>query len=802
MATQYSCAREWRRDLVRAAVDGNGAPFLNGIDFLEVSPSDQRELTIRFLHPLPGENGGVPSTPVLTEDNFIIDGGVRVTDVRVDSIVGTANDTIVLQTDGRATSRPIRCASCRRPRSSPRRRASTRRWPRCSSPSRSTATLVSTAPKRRSVTSCRAPSPHLNYLAKDYASFRRLILDRLSEMMPDWKERSPADLGIVLVELLAYAGDHLSYYQDAVATEAYLGTARRRTSVRRHARLVDYAVHDGANARAWLAFETEADRGGALQPAVPAGTPVAVASDPARPHDAALVFETMHDLQHLTVGRNAIAFYTWGDDGCCLPAGATRATLLGAAGALGLARGDVLMFEEVLGGASGLPEDADRTHRHAVRLAEDPVGSIDPLTGKDVTDIRWHDDDALPFPLCLAEFDDGAGGTVQAAVARGNVALADHGRTSASASPGDEFVPPLVPAEGSYRPVLIRTDLTQAAPYDHEAARKGSARATTGIDVRGALPAIRLRGDGETWVPRRDLLGSDRFAADFVVETEDDGRAHLRFGDDVLGRSPSAGTAFIARYRLGGGAAGNVGAEALSRLQDPIPGVKVRNPLPAEGGRDPEPIRHVKLDAPQAFRTQERAVTPADYAAAAQRHPEVARTAATRRWTGSWYTMFVTVDRRGGRAVDELFEDELRRFLEPFRMAGYDLEIDAPRYVSLELALTVCVQAHHDKAAVELALLEAFSAHALPDGRLGFFHPDNFTFGQAVYLSQVLTCAADVPGVERVISVDAFRRYGDDPRGEIEQGFLPIHRLEIARLDNDPSDAERGRLTLSMRGGT
>jgi hypothetical protein len=45
---------------------------------------------------------------------------------------------------------------------------------------------------------------------------------------------------VALVETLAYVGDHLSYTQDAVATEAYLGTARRRTSLRRHARLLDY----------------------------------------------------------------------------------------------------------------------------------------------------------------------------------------------------------------------------------------------------------------------------------------------------------------------------------------------------------------------------------------------------------------------------------------------------------------------------------------------------------------------------------------------------------------------------------
>ena len=72
--------------------------------------------------------------------------------------------------------------------------------------------------------------PEINYLAKDYASFRQLILDRLALLVPDWKERNPADIGMVLVELLAYVGDHLSYQQDAIATEAYLGTARRRIS--------------------------------------------------------------------------------------------------------------------------------------------------------------------------------------------------------------------------------------------------------------------------------------------------------------------------------------------------------------------------------------------------------------------------------------------------------------------------------------------------------------------------------------------------------------------------------------------
>ena len=66
---------------------------------------------------------------------------------------------------------------------------------------------------------------------------------------------SEADLGVVLAELIATVGDHLSYQQDAVATEAYLDTARSRVSLRRHALLVDYRVHDGCNARTWIRLQ-------------------------------------------------------------------------------------------------------------------------------------------------------------------------------------------------------------------------------------------------------------------------------------------------------------------------------------------------------------------------------------------------------------------------------------------------------------------------------------------------------------------------------------------------------------------
>jgi len=226
----------------------------------------------------------------------------------------------------------------------------------------------------------------------------------------------------------------------------------------------------------------------------------------------------------------------------------------------------------------------------------------------------------------------------------------------------------------------------------------------------------------------------------------------------------------------------------------------VANPLPARGGTDPESIEQVRLYAPQAFRSQRRAVVPADYAALAGTHREVQKAVATQRWTGSWHTVFVTVDRRGGRQVDAAFERELRAFLEPYRMMAHDLEIEAPRLVALDLALSVCVAPGHLRSAVKAALLAVFCARHRADGSAGFFHPDRWTFGQSVYASAVIAAAMQVPGVTWV-AAERFQRQGEPDRGELGQGRIEFGRLEIARLDNDPNAPTHGRLDLILHGG-
>ena len=329
---------------------------------------------------------------------------------------------------------------------------------------------------------------------------------------------------------------------------------------------------------------------------------------------------------------------------------------------------------------------------------------------------------------------------------------------------------------------------------------------TNPVDLRQALLAE--MGEWlETWWPRFDLLSSGPDDVHFVAEIDNDGYAHLRFGNGELGKQPEAGSAFFANYRVGNGIAGNVGAEAISHLvlrEASLSGVnlQVRNPLPARGGTEPEPMAEAKLFAPFAFRKQlQRAVTSDDYARLVQRDfkDHVQRAAAGLAWTGSWYEAQVAVDQSGREEGDPQLFSAVKDRLYRYRRIGHELSVLTAQYVSLDIELVVCVLPHYLRGHVEAALLDVFSNRILADGRLGFFHPDHLTFGEGIYLSQLVAAAQAVTGVESV-RVTRLQRLNEGDRGELDDGVLPLGPLEIARLDNDPSFPEHGKLVLHVRG--
>jgi Baseplate J-like protein len=857
----------------------------------------------------------------------------------------------------------------------------------------------------------RGEEPDINYLVKDYQGFRQLILDRWALIMPEWKERHIPDLGIALAEIFAYTGDYLSYYQDAVATEAYIGTARQRISVRRHARLVDYAVHEGCNARALLCVETDSDTpeldpgdfyfitNSAAVEGNPAVVPQSTLESLPQPAEYEVFEPVSADPIRFYRGRNRISFYTWGDHQCCLPAGSTSATLrdewdkeqppdpaqhpekapayheapreewgyrkppqgqqppaspVRARKLDSVKSGDLLVFMEVPGTSTDAAHSSEKHRRpkltvaseetsnppavqqpNVAKLRDQKTGNItdqdlngdplrrhavritrieratDELYEQPVVNIWWDAADALPMHLCLSSLGRAPECELieEMCVACGNVILVDHGRRI-DGDPLDGCVPVVEMAEqclgagrpsgrnrvpGAFRPTLHRGPLTfaealrahtpasqlskqdpsQALPQiklyvvtltgvwdatvksgdkeqravlvleqncDQLAGSYSGAQGSFNLsgevkgdqvswkftgDLSAAFSAAlrngvlegkfemkgthgtfhaRKRGKEDPWAPRPDLLSSGPRDNHFVVEVDNSGLAHLRFGDGELGRAPEPGARATASYRIGGGPAGNLGAHTISRmvLHENISGLaitRVFNPMPAAGGVAPEGLDEARLLAPTAFRSRlERAITAADYATLAERNPKVQRAAAELRFTGNRYAVRVAIDPFGSELPGPELLEEIKRYLYRFRRIGHDLEVVPARYVPLDIQMTVCVRPAYLTEHVKAALLDTFGTSVLPEGGLGFFHPDNLTFGDSIFLSRLIGAAQAVAGVQAV-GVTTLQRLYIGENAEIENGILPIGPLEIARLDSDPNFPENGRLKFTMEGG-
>jgi hypothetical protein len=1085
----FQCCDERRK----AAVLGN--PALNGIDYLEVLDLDaiplgsprQRTLLLHCLKPVPAS---------LTPANILITGGESITDIVIQWIapasapppLGTpqedayftaladAANTLVIRTQVSGDFSPY---TLRLVNDAAQAKED---------PFRVTEVLAGFDPQLAEVEfsfkvecpsdldcappapSCppeTPPPPPINYLAKDYGSFRSVMVDRLAQLLPTWGGASEADLGIALAELIAYVGDRLSYKQDAVATEAYLHTARSRISLRRHALLVDYHVHDGCNARTWMQLQVSSplflDRTKTRFYTFAPRTPSPVAGNEREALLAGVVFfEPLQNAQ-LFPEHNQMPFYTWGDSNCCLPKGATEATLRGAFPNLQV--GDVLIFQENVGPQTGDPADADLRHRCAVRLTNvttqnaqgqplmDPLfedGTGKPITSAGqkptpVTEIQWAREDALPFPVCVSsKFLNSQIKEVtltDVSVVLGNVVLADHGLSVSgvplSTVPSPSIFYPPDPAANRckparpialpvrYRPALPDRPITQAvslplagspvtasivhlfansfvslkdtngfislmvqasAPLSWPAlfgmvatpngvvagnfdlslvyAPPGGATGVSGspvleslfnlsinpadpnfvatrinlssrfvrvpasyvppataptafpagptlfnvggttdlkdsggnayltlqptnpagwppsfgilaqgkqqtpdifnllvvyapasgvgvltplvveqfndvslaniatvvatnsqlirvksfeeepnaslsafqlmhYDANAATPVISLAGvlnGTTTWTPEQDLLADSPTDRHFVVELESDGTARLRFGDDVNGLRPLPETVFTASYRLGNGTPGNIGADSLTFFIGDALIQSCTNPLAASGGTDPETSEQIRRRAPQAFMTQERAITMADYVRVAKMNSQVKDAVATLRWTGSWYTVFITAEPRGEGNLTPALRRDLARNINRYRLAGQDIELENPQYVSLQIELTVCVDPMYFRSDVEQGLLQVLGCQRLPNGQKGLFFPDNFTFGQTVYLSPIYAAARKVSGVTSVRAT-IFEPQGVSTSVYLHKGEIPLGPFQIARLENDPSLPDHGLLTLVLEGG-
>jgi hypothetical protein len=673
-----------------------------------------------------------------------------------------------------------------------------------------------------------AASVPIDYLAKDFGSFRQALSEFSNLRYPGWVERSEADLGVVLMEALAALGDELSYYQDRVLAEATLETATQRLSVIRHARLVDYEPAPATVATTVLQLNVNAPPAGSPPPATgwTIDTPLRCGALGA---DGSIIEFEVEDPETGLAGslgaaapawatvdtrwnRGSLIPYYWDDSTRSLGAGATDLYLRGTG--LGLYEGQQLLLD------TPGPDSADPPVRELVTIADWAETSDALRGGIGLTRIFLAAPTAADHDLGVT-------------AAAGNVVPAVQGLRQ-----NDTFTIP-DPGEGSPGPVVVRVAgdspggdplpdyryCLLAGPLAWLATGGEQEYTPTPVQPEIVLSALPAPGDAvdspEPWRFVRWLLDAGPADPAFTLTPEQysvvlsdgatswldydgDGGTTIRFGDGNFGSSPLPGTSFEVLYRVGGGADGNVPADTIvSVAAGQAQGSLVAactNPFAATGGADAEGIGQVRTRAPQRFRTEPlRLVQPADYEAAAQSQSWVQQAGTTFRWTGSWLTVLTRVDPAATEQPSADQIESLTELLAGRRLAGYETYVLAPRYLSLDVQIVVVGLASAFASDVEQSVLSRLAPGAQPDGSTGFFDHSRWSFGQPLESSALLAAVQGCVGVQGVSAL-RYRRRG------IDVDFLPLSETlsiasdQILRIDNDPNRPDAGSLQVTVTG--
>ncbi|HKI45337.1 MAG TPA: baseplate J/gp47 family protein [Balneolales bacterium] len=677
----------------------------------------------------------------------------------------------------------------------------------------------------------------VNYLARDFWSYRTALLDFASLRYPDWKDRLEADAGMMMVELMSAVADEMAYYQDRVAGEAYLESATQRRSIRRHARLVDYHMHDGLGAFAWLDFTIDSGAD-----TIAAGEKVFAFSD----QNLRVCFETGKGILETVSGTsypvnaaiNDMLPHSWDEDQVCLPVGTTEMYLQTDLSAS-------LVFDDFVQDAftgvtipgkwillQTIPANPAQPVRRQVVRVTHIEASIDPVSNQPITLIRWQPEHAL-----RNEFD------MEALHIRGNIIPATAGETREVFFIVDRDDDQLTTAAINALDAKLVADVVYRLGHDGTDAPRftlpdSQTRQLVYLgdkpsDGRPEIVLEELQFDGANWVPsgkfwdwHRSLVGvssslplDNHFTLDDgswqrVVSYQRIGETFLhddyamdagvtiRWGDGEFGRVPDTNTVFSVRYRLGSGRYDNLPAGSLTSLGSTPANVSgVTNPLPSAGGADRETATELRQVATEAFRALTyRAVKPGDYAEAAERLPWVQKAGAQFRWSGSWLTAFVTADPKGKVILEPRDRFDMLNQENRFRQAGREVALLDPVYADIDLEIEVCVKPDAYGGEVKQRVMLMLMGRKGVNPIEGFFSPDHFTFGTLLERSVLEAAIQAVPGVRAVEAISFRRRGWFGWRVFVESCYNPGIN-SIIRIQNDPAFPERGIIRLYTNGG-
>lgn len=217
----------------------------------------------------------------------------------------------------------------------------------------------------------------------------------------------------------------------------------------------------------------------------------------------------------------------------------------------------------------------------------------------------------------------------------------------------------------------------------------------------------------------------------------------VNFGDGINGAIPPAGLQIYANYRVGGGVIGNLSANSIVDIASPIVGISISGSSATTGGTAPETIDQIRVNAPRAYTTQQRAVTLADYGNLAMSLPAVSQANAI---ANTYTNITVYLTGSGNTIPNQATLDNVQSFLQPLSLAGTVVTTAAAHVVPINVGssgspVLIGCSSRYNPTSIQVLATQAIQ---------NLFAPSSVTLGGRVSLSSVYNALYNIPGVQYV----------------------------------------------------
>jgi len=260
----------------------------------------------------------------------------------------------------------------------------------------------------------------------------------------------------------------------------------------------------------------------------------------------------------------------------------------------------------------------------------------------------------------------------------------------------------------------------------------------------GIESTLEARVNDVLWRPVRTFAGATPTERVYRVQTNDDGRTRIVFGDGLEGARPPTGRENVrARYRIGIGKDGNVKAGQISLLATRPSGVKeVINWVAATGGTDPESRDQARGSVKFSIRTLDRLVGLQDYQDFARTFAGIGKARAFLDGNDpNKLIIYVAGEDNAPLAQDGDLIQNLKTALDNHDGSNLtiDVKVFTPRLISLDPTVTISPDYLWEKVqpAIHTKLVSVF----------GFARRD---LGQDLFLSELIAAIQGIAGVVHV----------------------------------------------------